>query len=140
MPSEKMRTEVGIALEDSALEQGVLSLGEASHFTCPECHGSMVRITDGPLERYRCHTGHAYSEKALAQEGVIEVEKTLWSALAQLEEHYLMLKRLAERHAAEPILARRYLDSAQEIQRMMQQTRRLALDPSLRPSQVTETE
>jgi two-component system chemotaxis response regulator CheB len=98
----------------------------------------MVRIKEGPLERYRCHTGHAYSEKALAEEGVIEVEKTLWSALAQLEEHYLMLKRLAERHTAEPILVRRYLDSAREIQRMMQQTRRLALDPSLRPSQMTE--
>ncbi len=34
----EMEIEVGIAKEDNAFERGILSLGEPSLFTCPECH------------------------------------------------------------------------------------------------------
>jgi two-component system chemotaxis response regulator CheB len=138
MSQDNLQTEVGIALENDALGLGVLGLGEPSHYTCPECHGSMVRIQEGRIERYRCHTGHAFSEQVLAQEGASAVEKTLWAALAQLEEHYLMLKRLAERSSTEPHDADRYRENAARLEKMMRRTRELASDPVLNPARAVE--
>ena len=65
MKDEKTKTEIEIAAEENALKKGVLQLGELSPFACPECHGVLNRIQEGTLERYRCHTGHAYSVDTL---------------------------------------------------------------------------
>jgi two-component system chemotaxis response regulator CheB len=138
MTQDRLRTEVGIALESDALSHGVLGLGEPSRYTCPECHGSMVRISEGSIERYRCHTGHAYSEQALAQDGAAAAEKTLWAALAQLEEHYLVLTTLAEKNIADVDHAARYRESAARVEKMMRRTRELAADPVLNPARAAE--
>src|SRR5688500_14144980 len=57
--------EVNIAKEQKALDAGVLQLGEPSNYACPECHGVLLQLNEGPLFRFRCHTGHAYSIESL---------------------------------------------------------------------------
>ena len=47
----------------------------------------MVAIEEGPIRRFRCHTGHGFTAGALSDRAVTQIEKTLWAALAQLEEH-----------------------------------------------------
>ncbi|HEV2354645.1 MAG TPA: hypothetical protein VGR89_10395 [Puia sp.] len=51
----------------------------------------------GELKRFRCHTGHAYTENELLAAQGREVEKTLWVALRALEEKKTLLEKIAHR-------------------------------------------
>lgn len=66
-PAEALRIETRIALEGNALREGIMELEAISPNTCPECHGVLVKIKEGPIVRYRCHTGHAFSLQTLRQ-------------------------------------------------------------------------
>jgi two-component system chemotaxis response regulator CheB len=93
--SDKLQIETRIALDHSALDEGVRRLGVASFYTCPECSGSMIAISEGSIRRFRCHTGHGYSERALGERRVLKAQETLWSALAQMEEVEVLLRETA---------------------------------------------
>jgi two-component system chemotaxis response regulator CheB len=70
-----------------------MSLGEASAFTCPECHGALIEITNGKLVRFQCHTGHAFSINSLLAEST---ENTLWSAVRAIDENIMLLDHMAQ--------------------------------------------
>ena len=40
-------------------------LGALSPFTCPSCRGALWELEEGGHLRYRCHTGHAFSNASL---------------------------------------------------------------------------
>jgi len=82
--SEALAIETKIALADSALQSGVLHLGKPSSYTCPECHAVLVQIAEGDIVRYRCHTGHAYSQEALLAEVDEVVENSSWRSRTAL--------------------------------------------------------
>ncbi|MGE3511011.1 MAG: chemotaxis protein CheB, partial [Vicinamibacterales bacterium] len=63
--------------------------------TCPECHGTLLRVADSPLLRFRCHTGHAYTAASLATEIDVAVEKSLWNSIRALEEAYTLKRQMA---------------------------------------------
>jgi two-component system, chemotaxis family, protein-glutamate methylesterase/glutaminase len=69
--------------------------GEATAFTCPECNGSLKKIDDAGLDRYRCRVGHAYSYSDMLKEKAHSVEQSLWVAMQTLEERAQMLDGLA---------------------------------------------
>src|SRR5207248_1421587 len=52
-------------------------LGDASAFTCPECHGTLWQIPEGGGLRYRCRVGHAYSEDTMTKAQGQSTERTL---------------------------------------------------------------
>jgi two-component system chemotaxis response regulator CheB len=89
-----MELETRIALEDDALEKGVMHLGPTTAFTCPECHGVLVKIQEGPIIRFRCHTGHAYSMQSLLAELDEEMDDTLWNAIRTFEERVMLLREM----------------------------------------------
>lgn len=94
-----LQMEVKIALEGDAFEKGILDMGKLTTFTCPECHGALVRLVEGKLIRFRCHTGHAYTASALLS-GITEaVEEILWQAMKGLEEATLLLNKMAAQFA-----------------------------------------
>jgi two-component system chemotaxis response regulator CheB len=93
---ERLDMEVSIARGDNAFEQGVLEAGAPSPFTCPECHGTLVRFDEDRFMRFRCHTGHAYSANALLASVTETVEETLWQSMQRLEEASMLLNHLAE--------------------------------------------
>ena len=95
-PTPELELEVQIAMEANALERGVLSLGAPTSYTCPECHGVLVRLEQGGIPRFRCHTGHAFSLDSLLAAVTESVEETLWSALRAVEETVLLLREAAE--------------------------------------------
>jgi two-component system, chemotaxis family, protein-glutamate methylesterase/glutaminase len=94
--SERMKLEVGIAKENSAIDKGIQEMFEASNYTCPECHGVLMQLKEGTILRFRCHTGHAYSAATLLEDGVQGVEGSLWGAIRSLEERILLLQQFAE--------------------------------------------
>jgi two-component system, chemotaxis family, protein-glutamate methylesterase/glutaminase len=134
MPDEKLRIENQIALDNNALELGVRKLGAASFYTCPECHGSMVAVKDGSFTRYRCHTGHGFTPSALSTHSRQNVEKTLWSALAQLEEREVLLEEM-QRTVRDLSGAGQTTDAygaeRHEVQRFAKRLRQLLTDPAL---------
>jgi two-component system, chemotaxis family, protein-glutamate methylesterase/glutaminase len=75
--------------------ENLAKVGQPSSLTCPECGGGLWELKDTKPLRYRCHTGHGYSARALenAQAGV--AEQALWSSVRALEEREILLRRLA---------------------------------------------
>jgi two-component system chemotaxis response regulator CheB len=72
-------------------------LGRLSPFTCPSCRGALWELDEGEHLRYRCHTGHAYSQASLLVDQGIAVEEGLYTAMRAVQEKAAALRRLAER-------------------------------------------
>ena len=132
-PSETLRVETRIALEGNGLQQGVMDLGPISGNTCPECHGVLVRVEEGPVARYRCHTGHAFSLQTLLAGVNGEIDRTLWSAVRAIEERILLLRETAEvsRARGDEGAAERCSEQAGVAERYVEQVRALVLSHDL---------
>ena len=91
---KRLEIEVQAAAEGSAFELGLMDIGELSPFTCPECHGVLIRLREGRLTRFRCHTGHAYTASSLMESIEHSVESTLYHALRALEESVMLFQQM----------------------------------------------
>jgi two-component system chemotaxis response regulator CheB len=98
--SKDLEIETKIALGDDAAELDVTQLGKLSEFTCPDCHGTLVELTNDKLQRFRCHTGHSFGTASLVAELTDSVEQSLWNAIRAVEERIRLLKHLAQ-HASD---------------------------------------
>jgi two-component system, chemotaxis family, protein-glutamate methylesterase/glutaminase len=99
-----------------------------STFTCPECSGTLWRVSDSGLVRYRCHTGHAYSLKSLSAGRRDDVERSLLDAVRALRERELTSLALGEHfgnqgntaaQSAEEDIARRANEAAELLQSIL---------------------
>jgi len=57
----------------------------------------LVRLDEGGIPRFRCHTGHAFSLDTLLAVTTETVEETLWGALRAIEESVMLLRESALR-------------------------------------------
>ena len=123
--TEHLDIETRIALEDNALAAGVMRLGTFSPYTCPECHGALLQLTDAGILRFRCHTGHAYSVNSLLAEVSGSIEAALWSAVRAIEERMLLLRHVADhvRAAGARPEADQLLQQAREAEQQVQLVR-----------------
>ena len=72
------------------------TLGPRSNYSCPDCGGALWELKKGQVQRFRCHSGHAYNEESLFNGMNASLEETLWVSLRILEERRTMLTSLAE--------------------------------------------
>lgn len=86
--------EIKIALEDSAFERNIMEFGDLTPFTCPDCHGVLVKLTDGERARFRCHTGHAFSADSLLATVTEDIEDSLYNAIRGIEESVMLLNHI----------------------------------------------
>jgi two-component system chemotaxis response regulator CheB len=95
----EMKHDAGLDLENRiamsrrfSTEFDTEDLGSPSGYTCPDCNGSLIGVSDG---NYRCHVGHAWTADALlgARDG--EIETALWVAMRSLQEKAKLSRRLA---------------------------------------------
>jgi two-component system, chemotaxis family, protein-glutamate methylesterase/glutaminase len=98
--SKDLEIETKIALGGDAADLDVKQLGEISEFTCPDCHGSLIKLTNDKLLRFRCHTGHSFGGASLLAELTDSVEESVWTAIRAVEERIRLLKHLAQ-HASD---------------------------------------
>lgn len=97
---------------------GMQQFGRPSAFTCPTCRGALWELEEGGHLRYRCHTGHAFSQESLQLDQNTAVEEHIYAALRALEEKATMLRRLAERWPEHlPAVGNEYRSRADEIER-----------------------
>ncbi len=130
MKDEKTRIEIDIAAEENALQKGALDLGLLSPYTCPECHGVLTRINDGNLNRYRCHTGHAYSADTLLTVLTEKIEDSLYSAIRGIDESVLLLNHIGDHYAEvnQPKQAAIYFKKAKEASERSELVRKTVHD------------
>jgi two-component system chemotaxis response regulator CheB len=90
-------------------------LGSPSGYTCPDCNGSLIDVSEG---NYRCHVGHAWTADALLEARDGEVEGALWVAMRSLQEKAKLSRRLAEQVGV-GIMRDRYQAIADETEHAM---------------------
>jgi two-component system chemotaxis response regulator CheB len=83
---ERLEIETRISKDDQAYRKGVHEIGSPSEYACPDCHGVLFQIQEGGIRRFRCRTGHAYSNQTLMTQLAETAEDALWSGLRALEE------------------------------------------------------
>ena len=113
---QRLGLEIDIAARKGAFDKGIMTWGDIAPFTCPECHGALVRFDEGSLLRFRCNTGHAFTPRSLLAGITERVESTLGEAIHGLNEQTLIFEYLAER-AHEPgsdAAVVMFLDNARE--------------------------
>lgn len=74
--------------------EAVEKVGHTSVFACPDCGGNLWSIEGDVLNRYRCHIGHAYTERDLVIKQAESASATLWLALRMTEERKHLLKEM----------------------------------------------
>jgi two-component system chemotaxis response regulator CheB len=115
-PDKRMELENRIAMSRRfSAEIDTEAFGPPSGYTCPDCNGSLVSVSDG---NYRCRVGHAWTADALLSARDEEVEGALWVALRSLQEKATLSRRLAKR-AGSGMMARRYIELANEAEHAM---------------------
>ncbi|HYC01485.1 MAG TPA: chemotaxis protein CheB [Candidatus Limnocylindrales bacterium] len=86
----KLETQFAMLERDmSAMDE----IGKPSELACPSCHGTLCEV-DGE-NRFRCHTGHAFSLQSLAHAQPEAVEEALFQAVRALQETISVAKRVA---------------------------------------------
>lgn len=95
---EDIQIEAKIAQRVLSDLPSVNALGDQVPFNCPGCGGVLWKINDSSPIRYRCHTGHAYTESSLLAEQTMKIEETMWTALRMFEERKNLLNTMARAH------------------------------------------
>lgn len=114
---KRLALEVEIATRDNAFEKGIMEMGELAPFSCPACHGVLVKLKEANRVRFRCHTGHSYTASALLAGITESVEETLWQAMRGLEETTMLLQHIGDHmmDAGDHAVADRFFKKANEI-------------------------
>ncbi|QJD81591.1 chemotaxis protein CheB [Spirosoma rhododendri] len=117
--NQKIKTEIRIAADETALGLNLSEYGQPTRYACPECHGVLTQIKEGPLARFRCHTGHAYSVDTLLAAITEQIEDNLYGAVRGVDESVILLNRLGDKlaDANQPKQAGTYFQKAQEALR-----------------------
>lgn len=123
---DAIRIEAEIAervLSDVAQVSG---LGDQVPYNCPNCGGVLWEMNAAGLIRYRCHTGHSFTAKALLTSQTEKIEETLWVSLRMLEERKNLLNNMAkgEKYASRK---RSYSEQAKAAQIHIERIRAMLL-------------
>ncbi len=89
--------ETQLAAKVNVPEKMVLERGSLTQFTCPECKGSLIRIAEGRLFRFRCHTGHGFAVNVLLADLMETIDAQLWQTIRGIQEASMLLEHI-ERH------------------------------------------
>jgi two-component system chemotaxis response regulator CheB len=125
-----LRIERRIAAGEEVEMDAQESLGEPAGFGCPECGGPLRRIHDPDVRRYRCHIGHAYTDRALISDQSEQVERALAAALRTLQERARLLDDLGRdaQHRQHEQEAQGLYARADEAREHAQTLRHIVLD------------
>jgi two-component system chemotaxis response regulator CheB len=91
---ERLQPDIEVASGASSWRLGVMEL-PPSRYTCPECRGVLFEIREGNGRRFRCHTGHGYSDVSLLPHLLGKSEDNLWDAARSVQEAIMLMEDTA---------------------------------------------
>jgi len=94
-----IKLEADIAKRMSSSVSDLIKLGGLTPLTCPDCGGVMVKVDQDAVPRYRCYTGHSFTEKVLEEQQLKGIEDSLWVAIRMLEERRNLLLSMSRSEA-----------------------------------------
>lgn len=92
---EEIKTEAAMAERMVTKIENFEKIGTRSNYTCPDCGGSLWSVKNDPVHRYRCFTGHAYTERLLDEKKIEQLEDALWVSIRLMEERENLLETTA---------------------------------------------
>lgn len=90
----KLEAEITKRMSSSVKE--LEKLGPFTPITCPDCGGILVKVENDQISRYRCYTGHTFTEKVLESEKTKRIEESLWVAIRMMEERKNLLEAMTD--------------------------------------------
>jgi two-component system chemotaxis response regulator CheB len=97
-----------------------------SGFTCPECHGPLFTLSDGPPE-FECRVGHRFPLQTLVEEASSTRERRMYEAIVSLEEG-ADIAEYAAKHATSGKKAK-FLNEARQLRRHATTIKQLVEEP-----------
>ena len=98
LPPGEIPWDIGIELKIAGLEGASMAseerLGSLSPYNCPHCNGVLWEIEDGPMTRFRCHTGHAYTIESLGVSQEEALDKGLFDSLRAHRGRVALLRQM----------------------------------------------
>jgi two-component system chemotaxis response regulator CheB len=125
-----IRTEAAIAERVSSDVAQVDGLGSQVPYNCPNCGGVLWEMDAPKAKRYRCHTGHSFTEPALLASQSEKIEEMLWISLRMFEERKNLLNSTAKT-AGRRGERRATLQQLGQIQGFIERIRGMLLEPRL---------
>ncbi|MEJ7771715.1 MAG: chemotaxis protein CheB [Geodermatophilaceae bacterium] len=98
-PTELMETELDLSRMDAHAYDSLDRPGEPAGYSCPDCSGTLARIEDASVLRFRCRVGHAWSSESLVTQQTSATESALWMALRSLKERATLTRDMSRRAA-----------------------------------------
>jgi two-component system chemotaxis response regulator CheB len=92
------------------------SLGPHSGYTCPDCNGSLVTVSESG---FRCRVGHAWTTESLLAARDHEIDGALWVALRSLQEKSSLSRKMAD-SVGVGMIKERYVQIAEEAEHAME--------------------
>ncbi|TDS13193.1 chemotaxis protein CheB [Sphingobacterium paludis] len=125
-----LQQEAAITLRMSSNMESTTALGAPTLMTCPDCGGVLTKIEEHGHARYRCYTGHVFSEAQLNDQYLKRTEETLWVALRMMEERRNFIMSMDERPQFSPDTNGRRAQRVNELKEHITQLKSLltALD------------
>ena len=120
-PPEDVLLELCVANLEKASMSTEEKLGRLTPINCPDCNGVLWELKDGPLYRYRCHTGHSWTERSLMRRKDEALERHLYETLRAQRERVAMLEVMADRYPEHEKRWRKSAESYREDAEVIEQ-------------------
>lgn len=88
---DDVKFEAEITKRMSSRPEDLQKLGPAVDLTCPDCGGTLHKIEQDAIPRFRCFTGHAFTASCLEDLQLKSLEESLWTAIRMMEERRNLL-------------------------------------------------
>ena len=100
-PDPILQHEQDLTLMKGDAMEHLRAIGSPSTFACPDCHGTLWSVEGALPSRYRCHTGHGFTERTLQEAMEQASDEAAWSAVRALQERGKLLEQMSTRRAQE---------------------------------------
>ncbi|GAB0119565.1 chemotaxis protein CheB [Acidisoma sp. 7E03] len=90
-----------IAAEEFAvMSPAIVTPGQPSFMSCPDCGGVLNVIDAGGQSRFRCQVGHAFSSLGLAEAQTVELERALAVAIRTHRDRIKLFQQMSDSASA----------------------------------------
>ena len=119
------------------MDSDIITPGQPSHISCPDCGGVLNEIVVGNELRFRCQVGHAFTPLGLAAAQTDELERALSVAVRTHRDRVRLFAQMHDSAAARglPHAQGRWLEASRESEGMIEVLERAMTSLRRQPSE-----